>query len=94
MTWFALLWRQVWAWWTLVVFYLLGLIGLLDYASTAPAGASDRYLFWAMLGALAILTILWPLAALLTDRPRMWRDQIAPSEELEPAPANPPTAPS
>ena len=71
--WFSLLGTRSWAWWTLLVFYLLGLFGMGLYASDVLASsADDKLISLGALCALTLFTVGWPMVILLTDRPSSW----------------------
>lgn len=71
--WWALLAARAWAWWTLLVFYALGLYGMGLYAGDVLLpSAPDKLVNLGALGALTLVTVGWPVTILLTDRPKGW----------------------
>ena len=81
--WFVLLLRHRWAWWGLTAFYVLGLLGMLSYASQiSSSGAAHKSMDIGSLVALTLATVGWPLVILLTDRPKHWRNAEAPTQPV------------
>ncbi len=86
--WFALLWRRVWAWWSLVCFLVLDLVCIAHTAAVDASGASDTHPLWVRMAVVTLVSTGWPLAVLLTDCPKRWRMRARVAAPPEPTPTD------